>query len=411
MSPGTERVESFLVPDLGEGLLEVTITAWHVGVGDEVDLNAPLCTVETAKAEVEIPSPYRGRIEEIRGAPGDVLDVGSLLARIAVGGSGDGDAPRDTAPRRDGSGGRPGGARRPVLVGYGTDDDLDTSRRPAPPRPRAQPAARKLAAELGVDLATVAPGPAGVITKEAVLHAAGADGTDGTDGDLVALDAVQATMAQRMSVAHREIPDASAMVEVDGTRLLQLRERIDDPAITVFALTLRLTVVALTRHHRLNATWAAEPRGAAGPQVRYHRGVHLGFAAATSRGLLVPVIRDAGQRSTRDLAAEVARLTDAARRGTVGPAELRGSTFTVSNFGALGVDGGIPIINPPEAAILGMGSLRPRPAVRDDTLVIAPLMTLTCAFDHRILDGAQVAGFLTDLRRLIEDPESTLTDL
>ncbi|BBY53030.1 2-oxo acid dehydrogenase subunit E2 [Mycobacterium koreense] len=400
MSPGAERVESFLVPDLGEGLLEVTITAWHVGVGDEVDLNAPLCTVETAKAEVEIPSPYRGRIAEIRGAPGEVLDVGSLLARIAVSGG------VDDAPRRGGPEERGGGERRPVLVGYGTDDGLDISRRPMPSRPRAQPAARKLAAELGVDLTTVDPGPAGVITTEAVLDAAA-----GVEGELVDLGAVQATMAQRMSLAHREIPAASATVEVDGTRLLQLRDGIDDPDITVFALTVRLTVMALARHQSLNATWAADSRGAAGPRVRYHRGVHLGFAAATSRGLLVPVIRDAEQRGTRDLAAEIARLTDGARRGTLGRAELRGSTFTVTNFGALGVDEGVPIINPPEAAILGMGSLRPRPAVRDGTLVIAPLMTLTCVFDHRILDGAQVAAFLTDLRGLIEDPASAVADL
>jgi len=400
VSPTAERVESFLVPDLGEGLLEVTIGDWHVGVGDDVELNAPLCTVETAKAEVEIPSPYRGRIVEIRGAPGDVLDVGSLLARIAVTGGAD-DAARHDAPQ-----GRTAAPRPPVLVGYGTDDGLDTSRRPAPPRrPRAQPAARKLAAELGVDLTTVAPGPAGVITTEAVRDAA--DVGD-SDGELLALDAVEATMAERMTIAHNQIPDASATVQVDGTRLLQVRDRIGDPEITAFTLTLRLTALALTRHRRLNATWSP---GSAGPRVRCHRGVHLGFAAATPRGLVVPVVRDAGHRSTRELAAEVTRLTDGARRATLSPAELRGSTFTVSNFGALDLDEGTPIINPPEAAILGMGSLKPRPAVRDDTLVIAPQMTLTCVFDHRILDGAQVAAFLTEVRDLIEAPATALADL
>jgi pyruvate dehydrogenase E2 component (dihydrolipoamide acetyltransferase) len=178
--------------------------------------------------------------------------------------------------------------------------------------------------------------------------------------------------------------------------------------ITPFVLTLRLLVITLTHHKIFNSTWVD---GADGPQVHCHHAVHLGFGVATSRGLLVPVVADAQDKTTRQLAECVGRLTREARAGTVKPAELRGSTFTVSNFGALGLDEGVPVINYPEAAIVGMGSLKPRPMVVDDAIVIRPQMTLTCAFDHRIVDGANAAQFLGELRQLIESPETALLDL
>ncbi|MGV0632983.1 dihydrolipoamide acetyltransferase family protein [Mycolicibacillus trivialis] len=394
----------FLVPDLGEGLADVTITSWNVAVGDDVALNQPLCTVETAKAEVEIPSPYTGRITELRGAPGEVLEVGTLLARIEVpddpdttGGAGAGTA--EAAPRR------------PVLVGYGTDDSFDTSRRTVATgdhRAKAKPAVRKLAADLGVDLAAVPPGPAGVVTWEAVLAAA--DRQPGDDREGLPVRGVHAVMAERMARAHREIPDAAASLQVDGTRLLAVCRELNDDGMTItpFTLTLRLTVLALGRHPAVNATWV---ESAGGAQVRRHRAVHLGIAVAAPRGLLVPVLTDAQDKSTRELADALDRLVGDARAGALAPAQLSGSTFTVSNFGALGVDSGIPVINPPEAAILGVGSLKPRPAVVDGAVVARPQMTVTCVFDHRVLDGAQAAGFLTELAGLIETADTALDDL
>jgi 2-oxoisovalerate dehydrogenase E2 component (dihydrolipoyl transacylase) len=173
-------------------------------------------------------------------------------------------------------------------------------------------------------------------------------------------------------------------------------------------LTLRLLTIALTHHLVLNSTWVDT---AGGPEVQLHSAVHLGFGVAAPRGLLVPVVTDAQDKSTRALAAAVSRLIRDARAGTLAPSELSGSTFTVSNFGALGLDEGVPVINYPEAAILGMGSLKPRPVVVDDAVVIRPTMTLTCAFDHRIADGAQVAGFLREMRALLESPETALLDL
>jgi pyruvate dehydrogenase E2 component (dihydrolipoamide acetyltransferase) len=418
-----ERIKPFLVPDLGEGLEEVTVSCWNVAVGDDVELNQPLCSVETAKAEIEIPSPYAGRIVEIRGAEGDVLEVGSLLVRIDTAPDAADARSRQGARQAVGSNGETS-ARRPVLVGYGPDDTIDTSRRkpisrPDEPagagRPKAKPAVRKLAAELLVDLREVPPGPDGLISREAVLAAAGV-GTDrpGITYDVLPVRGVHAQMAERIALSRKQIPDAHGSVQVDCTNLLRLRDRLGVAAgeerdlITTFVLTLRRVVIALGHHKILNSTWV---EAADGPQVHSHHAVHLGFAVAAPRGLLVPVVVDAQKKTTRQLGQCVARLIREARAGTLQPAELSGSTFTVSNFGALGLDEGVPVINYPEAAILGMGSLKPRPAVVDDAVVVRPQMTLTCAFDHRIADGAVVAQFLCELRRLIESPETALLDL
>jgi 2-oxoisovalerate dehydrogenase E2 component (dihydrolipoyl transacylase) len=383
-----ERVKSFRVPDLGEGLEEVTVTCWNVAVGDEVELNQTLCTVETAKAEVEIPSPYDGRIVERGGAEGDVLKVGAVLARI------------DTAPAAAN-----GEIAVPTLVGYGADTGIDTSRRPT--RPLAAPPVRKLAKDLSIDLAAIQHSAGAVITRGDVLAAAGGAQAD---SDVLPVRGVQARMAERMTLSHNEIPAAKVTVEVDCTALLRLRERFR-PAhqgITPFALTLRLLVIALAHNTILNSTWLDSPEG---PRVRVHRSVHLGIGVATRRGLLVPVIADAHNKTTRELASRTAELITGARAGTLTPAELTGSTFTVSNFGALGVDDGVPMINHPEAAILGMGAIKPRPVALEDQVVVRPTMMLTCVFDHRVADGAQVAQFICELRDLIELPETALLDV
>jgi 2-oxoisovalerate dehydrogenase E2 component (dihydrolipoyl transacylase) len=380
-------VQPFLVPDLGEGLEDATLTSWSVEVGDVVELNQTLCSLETAKAEVEIPSPYAGRVVERRGDVGDVLPVGSVLVRI------------------DTESAEPQG-RNPVLVGYGADNAMDTSRRAKRTRPRAAPAVRKLAKDLHVDLTGLQPdsGGDGVITRADVLASAG------TADEVTRVSGVRARMAERMALSRRHIPDAHASVEVDGTRLLQLRDRFAaiGADVSPFVMTLRLVVIALTRHPILNSTWLD---GDDGPQVHVHRTVNLGIAAATDRGLLVPVVADAGSKTTRELAARVAEVVGGARDGSIKPAELQGSTFTVSNFGALGLDDGVPVINYPEAAILGVGALRARPVAIDGEVTVRSTMRLTCAFDHRIADGAQVAEFLRDLRQLIESPETALLDL
>jgi 2-oxoisovalerate dehydrogenase E2 component (dihydrolipoyl transacylase) len=380
-------VKPFLVPDLGEGLEDATLTSWSVEVGDVVELNQTLCSLETAKAEVEIPSPYAGRVVERCGDVGDALPVGSVLVRFET------------------EGAEPQG-RNPVLVGYGADDAMDTSRRPPGNRPRAAPAVRKLAKDLHVDLAALQPGSGsnGVIRREDVLA------STGSSDEITRVSGVRARMAERMTLSRRHIPDAHAAIEVDGTRLLQLHDRFSaiGADVSPFVLTLRLLTLTLNRHPVLNSTWVD---GDDGPQVHVHHTVNLGIAVATDRGLLVPVVADAQSKSTRELAARVQELVRGARDGSITPAELQGSTFTVSNFGALGLDDGVPVINYPEAAILGVGSLKARPVAIDNEVVARPTMRLTCVFDHRIADGAQVAEFLCDLRQLTEAPETALLDL
>lgn len=388
----------FRVPDLGEGLEDATITGWSVDVGDTVELNQVLCTLETNKAEVEIPSPYAGRITELGGAVGQTLAVGAVLVRVEGATAGErSDGKSGTGERSDGKSGtgeRSDTGSGPVLVGYGADERMDGSR-----RARAKPSTRKLARDTGVDLTALTPtGPDGIVTRDDVLAVSAMS-------ELMPVTGVQAEMAKRMTMSRSRIPDAHASVIADGTHLQALAQRL---RITPFVLTLRLLTLALQHHPLLNSTWVDTPEG---PRTHRHSSIHLGIGVATSRGLLVPVVVDAHARTTRALAEEVARLVEGARGGGLRPAELMGSTFTVSNFGALGLDEGVPVINYPEAAILGMGSLKPRAVVVDGAVVARPTMSLTCAFDHRIADGAQAAEFLCELRDLIETPELALADL
>jgi pyruvate dehydrogenase E2 component (dihydrolipoamide acetyltransferase) len=214
-----------------------------------------------------------------------------------------------------------------------------------------------------------------------------------------------------MALSRREIPDANASVDVDGTALLRLREQCTSAgaaSVTPFVLVLRMVVAALRRHPELNATWLDTVDG---PRIHTHAAIHVGVGVAAPRGLLVPVVTDAQDRTTRQLGDEVARLVAAAREGTLAPSDMQGSTFTVSNFGALGLDDGVPVINHPEAAILGVGALKPRAVVVDGEVVARSTMRLTCAFDHRVADGAQVGAFLGELRSLIEAPQTALLDL
>jgi pyruvate dehydrogenase E2 component (dihydrolipoamide acetyltransferase) len=218
-------------------------------------------------------------------------------------------------------------------------------------------------------------------------------------------------MAERMALSRARVPDATCTVEVDCSRLLALRDRLNDaearsgagPVITPFALICRFVVDALVSNPLLNSTFLDD-----GPAIRLHDEVHLGVATATERGLLVPVVRDAQQLSTRELAAQLARIVSDARANRLSPSLLHGSTFTVSNFGALGLDEGVPVINYPETAILGVGAVRPRAVVVDGVVMPRVTSTFTCAFDHRVCDGAEAAAFLVRLRAHVEDPELLL---
>jgi 2-oxoisovalerate dehydrogenase E2 component (dihydrolipoyl transacylase) len=422
-------VKDFRLPDVGEGLEEATIVEWMVDVGDEVTINQPLCVIETAKAEVELPSPYAGRVVARNGGLGEELRVGEILIRI--------DTPEVTTAPVNRIATAPAPTRNPVLVGYGVSEESTSARRrrswsrsadasdPAPAgpaagsgRPKAKPPVRKLARDLGVDLFGVrSTGPRGEITREDVRSAAQAPvpgpakpAPASAVDEVIPVRGVRARIAQRMSTSRSTIPEATCGLEVDCTELLRMRKVLREVTtaegaqfITPFSLIAWMVPRALSAAPMLNSSFSAEEQ-----VIKVSRAVHLGLAASTEQGLLVPVLRDAQALSVTEVAAGVARLADGARQGTLSPTEMAGSTFTITNYGALGLDDGNPVINYPEAAILGIGTIRPQPVAVDDEVVIRPRTKLICAFDHRVCDGAEAARFLTTLKRLVEEPLTSL---
>ena len=417
--------EQVRLPDLGEGLTEATIVRWLVDVGDEVTADQIIAEVETAKATVELPTPHAGTVAALHAAEGDEVAVGTAVLTLDSSAPSSEPAPpvdaaeaaddktegdEDTAEGDEGS---------DVLVGYGTGRGTRRRRRgrahrpprpSQPARPRAKPPVRKLAKDLGVDLETLTgSGPDGRITRDDVRSAAqptevAPHGDRSPDAERrEAVTGVRARIADHLSTAWREIPAASCWVECDASAVLAVRDELaaahPDVKLTPLALILRSCVVALGQVPQLNASFDAERREIV------HRGrVDLGLATQTDRGLLVPVIRDAGGRSVLELASEVERLAAEARSGALAPGELVDSTFTVSNVGAFGIDGGGPIINHPEAGILGIGRIARRPWVVDDAVVVRPVVQLTLSFDHRVCDGAEAAGFLRLVADLVERP-------
>ncbi|MEQ8717819.1 MAG: dihydrolipoamide acetyltransferase family protein [Acidimicrobiales bacterium] len=452
----------FKLPDLGEGLEEADLLEWYVGVGDTIGLNDPLCQVETAKATVDVPSPFAGTVVDLVGDVGETLQVGEVFVRIDTAPPG-GTPDADTVPGGTARGGSLAEStakteRKAVLVGYGVAGDGAKRRRrragdsaaatATTGRALAKPTVRKLAKDNGIDLTALSPGtgPDGIVTREDVETALIASGTvgealrtvdgsaeggdntarnsrrggtvrGGSFGDNTArggslgedrassipLKGIRRSIADAMTLSRATIPDAACGLTVDCTRLMALRDKLreDQPALTPFALIARFTVAALGDHPTMNARIDVD----AG-RIDLLDDVHLGLAVDTPNGLLVPVVSAAQTRSTPDLASEMRRLALGARDRSLTPAELTGSTFTISNFGAFGLEDGYPVINPPEAAILGVGAIVERPWVVDGALAVRRVARLTLVFDHRIADGAQAGRFLSDIATLIENPET-----
>ncbi len=404
-------IRDFLMPDLGEGLTEGEVNRWLVAEGDMVTVDQPVAEITTEKAVVEVPTPFAGRVATLHGAEGEMIAVGKPLISIEVAGA--------SAASESGN----------VLVGYGTSEAAPRSRRsvaPAStagsarsaPSPPASPLVRRLAAELGVDLATIAgSGPGGMVTQADLERASRHDGATPENqspptvvgGERISLTGVDRIAAERLTRSHREAPTATAFVRADATRLMELRAELPpgttDASVTPFAIILRLCVIALRQFPRLNAHFDTE----ASEIVRFTP-IHLGVAVQTDRGLVVAVIREAQSKSLPGIADDLQRLASAARDGSIDATDLRGSTFTVSNFGAFGVDGGTAIINPPEAAILGVGRIATRPWVVDDYVVPRSVVELSLVFDHRVADGGVAGGFIRHLADLIEAPDQASAD-
>jgi 2-oxoisovalerate dehydrogenase E2 component (dihydrolipoyl transacylase) len=467
----TEKV--FLLPDLGEGLAEAEIVQWRVAVGDTVAVDQTVVEVETAKAVVDVPCPYAGRVVALHGVEGEVRPVGQPLITVAepVGGQAAGSEPTGHAVYREEE--RAGSGN--VLIGYGTGHGGSRRRRrprlaaagdasgasgaptasgvavtpsgagrpvaerePGPPEPAQplviSPIVRRLARERGVDLTTVrGSGPGGVVRRADVeaaardvsgasadvgarlaavpdrparegQHPAQADpGTAGVQDLVIPLTGIRRTIADKLSRSRREIPEVTIWVDADATALLATRAAINsarpDRPVSILALLARICLSGLRRYPQLNARVDTE-----GQRIVQSAGVHLGIAAQTDRGLVVPVLRDAERLTTTELAAELAATTTAARAGELPPARLTGGTFTLNNYGVFGVDGSTPIINHPEAALLGIGRIVDKPWAVDGQLAVRKVTQLSLTFDHRVCDGGVAGGFLRHVADCVEQP-------
>ena len=415
----TER--DFLLPDLGEGLEEAEINRWRVDEGDRVELNQPLVDVDTAKALVEIPSPFAGVVVRRHAEEGAVVKVGEALVTIAE----EGDRPVAATPEppaaaTDAGPGGPDGSpprRRAVLVGYGVEEEpAAPSGAPAPTATRrgdgpvrASPPVRKLARELGVELSAVdGTGPDGRVTREDVESAArqptpGAATLAGPAGEeRVAARGPRRLMAEKMSRSWREIPHVTTFLTVDATHVLAFRDDLEAQTGTrvgPLAIVVRALAETCREHRLLNASFDA---GAG--EIVLHAGVNVGIATDTDRGLLVPVVPGVEALGIRAVAERIAELVDRARDASIGPEALAGGTITVTNVGTFGAEFGTPIINHPEGSILALGVIEPRPVVVDGRVEARPTVTLSLSFDHRLLDGAQAGRALRALADLLESP-------
>ncbi|WP_371553166.1 dihydrolipoamide acetyltransferase family protein [Streptomyces sp. NBC_00554] len=427
MTVSNEQV--FLLPDVGEGLTEAEILQWAVQVGDSVEINQIIVEVETAKAAVELPSPYAGVVGTLHAQDGETLPVGKPLITILSEVSG---APDVTEPGPD---------REALLVGYGPQEGSGRRRRrrpgatpptdqpiapalvqaPATERTAAKPPVRKLAKDLGVDITTVTPtGPAGTVTRDDVRRAAEAQPvaaeapkpatSEAAAETRIPIRGVRKHTAAAMVASAFTAPHVTEFMTVDITATMRLRDTVAarrefrDLRVTSLLFVARALLLALRNTPEANASWD-EPA----QEIVLKHYVNLGIAAATGRGLIVPNIKHADRMSLRELAEALAALTGTARDGRTTPQSMMDGTITITNVGVFGVDTGTPILNPGEAAILAMGAIRRTPWVVTDasgTEKIEPrwVTQLALSFDHRLVDGQQGSQLLADTGAFLHDP-------
>jgi pyruvate dehydrogenase E2 component (dihydrolipoamide acetyltransferase) len=435
----------FRFPDVGEGITEGEIVRWLVTVGEAVRADQPLAEIETDKAVVEIPSPRTGTILRLAVAEGETIQVGEILVVIGEEDSVEAQSPA-AAPVMSESSDRVDGAAASVSV-VGALQESSTvlppppelMDAPVPPRDSrrilAIPSVRKLARDLGVDLAQVTPtGPRGRIRREDVVQAASSQPTEAarmrdepvaTPGlagreerdeygavTLQPLPTLRRTIAQAMErAAHTAVP-ISTTDEADITELVSLRQRGRDAAaeqgihVTLLPFIMKAVVAALQQHPVLNATLDDALR-----HLTLKHYYHLGIATDTPEGLIVPVVRDVDQKSILTLAAEVQRLAELARERRVALTDLRGGTFTISNYGAIGGLFATPMLHLPQVAILGVGKQVQKPVVHEGEVAVRTMLPLSLTFDHRAMDGAHAQRFLNELIAYLADPAQLMLRL
>jgi pyruvate dehydrogenase E2 component (dihydrolipoamide acetyltransferase) len=421
--------QQFLLPDVGEGLTEAEILAWSVQPGDVVEVNQIIVEVETAKAAVELPSPYAGVVSALHAEVGELLPVGRPLITIDTGTSG-GEPDRPVVEQ-------PEPQQAELLVGYGPQGTGAGRRRRRPAhaqpqrvvgvegsapdrggvRPAAKPPVRKLAKDLGVDLTTVAPtGPGNTITREDVRRAvpetqpAPTAETARTSETRIPIRGVRKHTAAAMVASAFTAPHVTEFITVDVTATMRLRELVAgrrefrDLRVTPLLFFARAFLIALAKTPEANSSW---DEGAQEIILKHY--VNLGVAAATDRGLVVPNIKGADRMSLLELAQALADLTATARAGRTSPQDMSGGTVTLTNVGVFGVDTGTPILNPGEAAILAVGAVRRMPWVVQDgdgSERIEPrwVTQLALSFDHRLMDGRQGSELLANTAQILHEP-------
>lgn len=431
---------AFRLPDIGEGVAEAEIVEWHVKAGDTIDEDDPLCDVMTDKATVDMTSPVAGKVLTINGEVGDLLAVGSVLVELEVEGEVDEDLVEDAPPAQDAQAGDPAPEPSPEPPSE-TDAAPEPGKAPRtdptpgePPKVRtkrptasptgpqvdadfalAAPATRRLAAKRGVDLSRVAgSGRNGRVTPEdidAYLDSSGGPRNVARDGtEEVKIVGLRRKIADRMAEAKRHIPHITYVEEFDLTELETLREKLneahpDRPKLTILPFFVRALAKLLPDFPDANAHYDDDAN-----VLTRHAGVHIGIAAATDGGLMVPVLRNAEAMDLWEAAAEIGRLAKAARDGSAKREELSGSTITITSLGPLGGIATTPIINRPEVAIIGPNKLTEK-LVRDGPLLTSrKVMNVSSGFDHRIIDGYEAARLIQALKRVLETPALLFMD-
>lgn len=397
----------FRLPDVGEGVAEAEITAWHVAVGDEVQEDQLLAEVMTDKATVEMESPVAGTVLELGGAVGDQLPVGSVLVLLET----QAEAPAGAEPLPAG----PAPRVAPSPAAAAPAPEAVAPVRPPGGAVAASPAVRKRARDLGIDLSQVPSSGDRVrhADLDAFLTSHGGIQTPPSpslsaaaleEGDeQIKIVGLRRRIAAAMQEAKRRIPHFSYVEEIDVTALEELRTKLNaegEPHLTLLPFLVTALCRAASEFPQVNATFDDQ----SGVMTR-HAAVHMGVATQTEAGLVVPVVRRAQSRDLRDLATEIARVTAAARAGMIAGEELSGSTITISSLGPLGGIVSTPVINRPEVAIVAVNRIAERPAIANGQVVIRKLMNLSSSFDHRIVDGWDAARFIQRVKTLLEAPD------
>ena len=423
---------NFPLPDVGEGLTEAEIVAWKVKAGDTVTVNQVLVEIETAKSLVELPSPFAGVVTALLVEEGQTVDVGTPIITVSSDGDASGAQEPDADARSAVADTTSSIAREPdagdggaVLVGYGLKGQVASRRRRAATpsvHPQAasagsnviaKPPIRKLAKDLGVDLAVVeATGLVGEVTRDDVIRAASQASVfrnietpewGAEREERIPVKGVRKAIATGMVKSAFSAPHVGVFVDVDATRTMEFVKRLKNSAdfagvkVSPMLVMAKAMIWAVRRNPTVNSTWSDK-------EIVVHHYVNFGFAAATPRGLVVPNIKDAQELSLRELAQAIENMTNVAREGKLQPADMSNGTITVTNIGVFGMDTGTPILNPGEVAIVALGTIKQKPWVVDGEVRPRYVTTLGASFDHRIVDGDVASRFLADVASIIEEP-------